>query len=106
MAPGGRDRAAPACQYGAEAATEWYVGRARSPPSELTGGTLYAFLEARGPSTVHKFRHEDVLELHRIAVEHHLDRVALLAGMAPAFVSSLPLLPSPAQQLLSDLHQV
>jgi class 3 adenylate cyclase len=56
------------------------------------------------------FRHhlppDDITALHKAAVGTGLTahRDTLLAGIAPSFVAGLPINPSPAAQILTDLH--
>lgn len=47
--------------------------------------------------------HELLLRIHRATIEAQLDRGALLAGISPLFVSSLPEAATPADQILRDL---
>lgn len=63
---------------------------------------------ARRVTSVRHLSHDELMRVHAAAVEAGLagSRQALLAGMDPTLVATLPLSPTPAGQLWSDLHEL
>src|SRR5262245_7856034 len=47
---------------------------------------------------------EAIIQLHGMIIDLRLDRAALLSGLSPAFVASMPSCPTVAGQVLADLH--